>query len=267
MKIALSTVCMPELPRAEAFAEAAGAGFSDVELLAIPGWVHVEAGTVAPGAILDEAKRVGVKLIGVHAGGIDGSSDDALDASVAYIEKALDLAAGLGAKLLVFTGAGTPDGTDAGARAGILDRISGGLARLAPELDRRDVRLGLENHYRCQIDSLDDYRAVFGALGDCPSIGATVDTGHFTASGIDSEEVVRELGKRVYHVHVKDHVGTESVGLGRGKTDNAAVARALREAGYDGYLSAELEVEDRENAITYVREAKPYLERMATGKL
>ena len=47
--------------------------------------------------------------------------------------------------------------------------------------------------------------------------------------------------------------------FGKGDTDNLAVVTALRELNYDGDISVELEVHDRENAVRYVQEAQPYV--------
>jgi sugar phosphate isomerase/epimerase len=263
MRLAMSTVCLPELSWQRNFDEAAAAGFRFVELLAIRGWVHVDPQKTSVDEVREGARRSGVEIIGLHAGGIDGSSDAALASSVECLKLVAEMAAKLSAGLLVFSGMKTPEGTDAAARPVILKRIAKGLAELEPLLARRRIRLGLENHYRCQIETLEDYQAVFAEpVGGSPWVGATVDTGHFTSSQVDPAHVARALGRRVYHVHVKDHIGTCSMGLGHGHTDNAAVVRALRESGYAGFLSTELEVEDRENAVRYVHEAKPYLEKL-----
>ena len=76
----------------------------------------------------------------------------------------------------------------------------------------------------------------------------TLDTGHFTSANVDPAQVARTFAGRIFHVHIKDHIGTESVALGEGDTDNFAVVRELKAAGYDGYLSQEIELEDGSKA-------------------
>jgi sugar phosphate isomerase/epimerase len=49
---------------------------------------------------------------------------------------------------------------------------------------------------------------------------------------------------------------------GKGELDNKSVVNALKEIGYQGFLSVELEVEDKENVSRYMGEAKKYLEGM-----
>src|SRR5206468_71911 len=110
--------------------------------------------------------------------------------------------------------------TPTAERAVMLTRIARGLRELGSDLDRQGVRLTLENHYRFQIETLDDYLTLFATPGVSERIGATVDTGHFTASRVDIAGLVRRLGARVAHVHMKDHIGERSVGLGHGETDN-----------------------------------------------
>jgi sugar phosphate isomerase/epimerase len=79
---------------------------------------------------------------------------------------------------------------------------------------------------------------------------------------VDIPAFVRAMGTRVFHVHLKDHIGSQSMALGAGQTDNAAVLRALKDVGFEGHLSVEMEVDDRENALRYVQESLPYLTRL-----
>ena len=264
MKIAINTVCVPELPWPEALVACKTAGFDNIELLMVPGWAHVDPSVTPPAEVLAKARSLGLAIVGVHAGGIDAASDDSLTRTVAYIRKAMEAAAEMGAERVVFTGNSTPAGTDQAGRTAILRRIAAALDGLAERAEELKLNIALENHYHCQIETPADYEALFAFLRNpSPRLGATVDTGHYTASGVDPAAAVRELGGRIRNVHVKDHVGTQSVGLGYGQTDNAAVAVALREVGYGGYLTVELEVHDRQNALRYMREAYPYMERLA----
>ena len=46
----------------------------------------------------------------------------------------------------------------------------------------------------------------------------------------------------MFNVHVKDHIADDSVELGMGVTNNRGCVIALRDAGYDGCLTQEIEV-------------------------
>ncbi|MCC6442625.1 MAG: hypothetical protein IT210_04095, partial [Armatimonadetes bacterium] len=60
---------------------------------------------------------------------------------------------------------------------------------------------------------------------------------------------------------------TASVGIGRGEIDLSAILAALKEAGYRGGLTVELEVEDPQNLPRYTEEAYIYLCGMLGAKL
>jgi sugar phosphate isomerase/epimerase len=260
MRAAISTVCMSDTGWREALATAAAAGYAAVEVLMIPGWVHLQPDPAVADDLALELARLRLRLIGVHAGGIDGTTDDALTPSLAYVRRAIAFAARFPGAFVNVNGMPVPAGTGAADRAAMLARIARGLRELAPDLERHDVRLTLENHCRFQIETLADYLALFAAPGVSQRIGATVDTGHCTASRVDIPALVRRLGARVSHVHLKDHLGERSVGLGHGETDNRGAVRALKDVGYCGSISVELEVHDREHNARYIREALPYVE-------
>jgi sugar phosphate isomerase/epimerase len=262
MRAAISTVSMHHDGWRQALAIAADAGFTEVELLMIPGWVHLEPSDGNAGDLAQEIARLGLRLIGVHAGGIDGTSDELLAASAAYVRRAIAFAARFPGAFVNVNGMPTPEGATTSERAAMVARIAQGLRELGPDLERHGVRLTLENHYRFQIETLDDYLSLFAAPGVSARIGATVDTGHFTASRVDIPALVRRLRERVTHVHMKDHLGTQSVGFGLGETDNRGTVRALKEVGYCGSISVELEVRDQENNRRYIRESLPYVQNL-----
>ena len=63
-------------------------------------------------------------------------------------------------------------------------------------------------------------------------------------------------------MHLKDHLGTVSVGIGRGELKLKQIIETLQEVGYQGDLTLELEVEDPENLPRYTEEAYLYLSGM-----
>jgi sugar phosphate isomerase/epimerase len=256
MQIALSTVCLPDLNWREAFAAAAASGYRDVELLAIQGWKHVDANAITAAEIQTETKRAGVRIIGLHGGGLDGLDESTIASTEQYVRRVLQLAHDLGVPLVNVNGGMMPK--DGGGRPAMLQRIADSLRRLAPVLEQLGLRLTLENHYHFQIEQPEHYDGLFVS----PRIGVTVDTGHFTAAGVDMPAFIRRLGPRVFHVHIKDHIGPQSVALGAGQTDNAGVVAALGETGYAGHLSVELELHEKAVRLPAVREALPYLRRL-----
>ena len=263
MKLAINTVCLHHHSFDDAMPVCAAAGFKNIELLAVPGWKHVEAGKITARELLDKAASLGVRYSGVHAGGIGGDGEQQTRESVAYIEKAIALAKELGAGHVVFSGFGWPkEGLTPARREAICRQIGRSLKGLLPALEAAGIPVALENHYCCQIETVQDYVWAFEEAGDSPLIGVTLDTGHFTSSNVDLLETVRVLGRRTVNVHIKDHIGTQSVALGTGNTDNAGLVRALKKIGYTGPLTCELEVADYENIVRHVNDAKPYIEKL-----
>jgi sugar phosphate isomerase/epimerase len=107
---------------------------------------------------------------------------------------------------------------------------------------------------------------VFDAIDD-PRVGLCLDVGHFHAARVMTQEIIRHYAERLYAVHLKDHVGAQSVGIGRGEIDLPAMIATLREIGYRGDLTVELEVADPENLPRYTREAYIYVCGLLGSKL
>jgi sugar phosphate isomerase/epimerase len=88
-----------------------------------------------------------------------------------------------------------------------------------------------------------------------PWVGACVDTGHFIRSAEDPVKALRELGPRVFGVHLKDFDGQSGDArgtiLGEGQLDVDGCMRALQAIHFpmDGALSVEYE-ESPDNPMT-----------------
>ncbi len=99
-----------------------------------------------------------------------------------------------------------------------------------------------------------DYYTMHEFLGhfDSKNLAVNMDPSHLALVGNDVPWVVRRLGNKIKHVHAKDVFGKPgSVNqefmfpmLGEGVIDWKAFFKALKEIGYDGYLSIEFEAEN-----------------------
>lgn len=83
-------------------------------------------------------------------------------------------------------------------------------------------------------------------------IGYCLDTGHAMRSGEHPVEAVRQLGSRLYAVHLREHAAIsrdpqppETV-VGEGALDLPAFCAALREVGFSGPLSLEVYVNPKD---------------------
>lgn len=89
------------------------------------------------------------------------------------------------------------------------------------------------------------------------NLAVNMDPSHMVLYGNDVAYAIRKLGKRIKHVHAKDAVGKPPAPndtfmfpqLGEGVTDWKGFFDALKEVGYDGYLSVEFEADNYLNNI------------------
>jgi inosose dehydratase len=83
-------------------------------------------------------------------------------------------------------------------------------------------------------------------LIDSPFLKLNFDISHFNVQGISIAESVAALAPHSVHTHVKDERGVvpnfEFLIPGEGEFDYVAYLRAMREHGYDGYITAEISI-------------------------
>ena len=170
-----------------------------------------------------------------------------------HVAMAARVAAELGCHRIVQTGGPR--------REGGMEQTVAGLRRLLDLIHDEKTLICLEPHMNSQILYPEDYAAIFTAL-ETPRLGITVDTGHFHAAGVDTEALLRSYHDKVYNVHVKDHIGEQSVVIGEGEIDLAGIISVLRKIGYDGPLAVEMEVVDTENLPRYIGPAYDHLARL-----
>lgn len=117
------------------------------------------------------------------------------------------------------------------------------------------VKLALENWYATNIQHLDHWAAIFGAIPDA-HFGLNFDPSHLDWQGMDAVGAVYEFRNRIFHVHAKD-VSVNQAKLGRvgfngdgwwrytlpgyGRIRWGDFITTLRDIGYDGVLSIEHE--------------------------
>lgn len=161
-----------------------------------------------------------------------------------------DVAEKMGSPLVNISGRPRKDGG--------LEPTIAGIKALLPLIEHKPVKLALEPHYGSQIQYIEDYEAIFDQI-ESPQVGITLDSGHFHSAGVDWKLLIHRFPERIYNFHLKDHVGTQSVPLGKGEVDLRGYIKELHAIGYKGALAVELEVVDPENLPRYCAEAFIYL--------
>jgi len=139
-----------------------------------------------------------------------------------------------------------------------------GLKKLCKMIVNMPVKLALEPHIGSQIQEASDYEEIFKHI-TTKQVGITVDIGHFHAAGVDWKAIIRRYSERIYNVHVKDHIGRQSVPLGTGEIDLPGLMEELHAIGYNGALAIELEVTDPENLPLYIDEAYCYMRDLVSA--
>jgi sugar phosphate isomerase/epimerase len=203
----------------------------------------------------------GMRCAGIYTPGWGGKDDVDVQSRAHAIATCVRFAEVLGAHHVTSTGA-SPRG-EPGALARVIACVRRAL-ELIPEDSA--VKLTLEPHYGNVLQQPEDFANVFDLIVD-PRVGMCADTGHFHAAGVDTVAVIQNFAGRIYAVHVKDHIGAVSVGIGRGEVDLPREIEALRQVHYGGDLTVELEVEDPQNLPRYTQEAYIYLSGMLGKKL
>lgn len=117
------------------------------------------------------------------------------------------------------------------------------IASLVGEAEKAGVTIGIENVWnRFLLSPLEMVQFIDQFKSE--RVGAYFDVGNVLLLGYP-EQWVRILGRRIARVHVKDFkraVGTAAgfVDLLSGDVNWPEVTKALREVGYDGYVTAEM---------------------------
>ena len=131
------------------------------------------------------------------------------------------------------------------------------VRELAAAARARGVFLALENIFgRAFLDRTLDGVATFDAQG---GLGICLDVGHAQLKRAEPREapvdLIRDYGRVLLHLHVHDVVGTrDHQPLGSGQTDYAAIAAALRGAGFSGTIALEIQCPDPLGMIAAGRE-------------
>ncbi len=159
--------------------------------------------------------------------------------AVEIIRKSAQFAA-LAAAKVVLLPVGQPEMlTPEQAREGLIEV----LRMCAPEAEKAGVVYAVENVGQALARSADDLIEIVSRVNS-PACQVYYDVGNATAQGADVGADMRKLGKRIAMLHVKDFrrtaTGRETVVVGEGSVDWAAVAAAAREIGYEGYLTLEV---------------------------
>ncbi len=204
----------------------------------------------------NDISKSGMRCAGLYPPGWGGNDSNDVEVRAEAIAKCVEIAEQLNATHLTTSGAQRR--TEPGALDRVIACVREVLARIPTETS---IKLTLEPHYGNVLEQPEDFQRVLDATPD-ERVGVCIDTGHFHSSGVDTLAAIHHFGSRIYAVHLKDHIGAVSVGIGRGELNLKEIIDTLIDVGYQGDLTLELEVEDPENLPRYTEEAYFYLSGM-----
>lgn len=185
------------------------------------------------------AQRYGLKVIGGYVGAPLHLPWEEVDSEGQVMATARRLAA-LGAEYLNVNCNPKGSWSDRQRKSEDELKLQGeNLTRLAEAIAPLGLELVMHNHADRNDLHLDDLRAVTEFAGD--QVGVCLDTGWCLTSGDDPVARIRELGPRLRALHLRNQFGDRPTQwLGEGDIDMAKCLAALKQIGYQGWLTTEI---------------------------
>jgi sugar phosphate isomerase/epimerase len=157
-----------------------------------------------------------------------------------HTRRALTLAKELGARCIT-TEPGGPVGPGEtwGAALKLFVEM---IKPVAEHAEKEGVLLLVEPEPGLLIETAEQAEEFMGHMTS-PAVGLNFDIGHQYCVGEDPAESVKRLAKWVRHVHLEDIADTgvhHHLIPGEGAIDFASVLKAIRDIGYDGWVTIEL---------------------------
>ncbi len=224
---------------ADGCAQAAALGFDAVEIF------PSSAGVIDVGELRTLLDHHGLKVAAVGTGGgwvvnkwtLTHPDPVIRDKARAFIREIVDLAGGFGAPAIIGSMQGRWEGEVSREQA--LTWLGEALDALGDHAATHGTQLLYEplNRYETNLFHRTPDAAAWLRTLRSDSVRVLSDLFHMNIEEPDIAAALREAGSMVGHVHFADS-NRRAIGLGH--TDMAPIIGALRDIGYDGYLSAEI---------------------------
>jgi len=250
MKKGISIWSFPKASLEENFILAKKAGYDGVELsLDAEGEVSLNSTKEDMEKVKALAQKHGIELYSVATTlywdySMTASDKETVEKAKSIVKKHIDVANWLGCNtILVVPGA---VGIDWLPDFELVDydvayeRALEALKELAPYAEEKKVAIALENVGNKFLLSPIEVRDFIDKIGS-DYVGAYFDAGNILRTGYP-DQWIRILNKRIKKIHIKDFKkATNSfVNLMEGNVDFPAVMNALKQIGYDDYITAEM---------------------------
>ncbi len=247
MKIGYCTWGMPEVEMDEAIPYLANLGYDGVEITVIPGYT-TELSTLTA----RERSRIKtlftnhdleMPAIAGHTSLLDLDTKQHaanMKRLKATVELAADMTMGELVPCLDTTPGGKPDDWNE-----IKERLLNETGNLVDFGAQLGVTLAMEPHIGCCLCDVERTLWLLEQINS-PFLKLNYDISHFDVAGIPTAESVAALAPHTIHTHVKDQRGTtpdfEFLIPGEGDFDYVEYLNAMRDAGYDNYITVEVSI-------------------------
>jgi hexulose-6-phosphate isomerase len=140
------------------------------------------------------------------------------------------------------------------------ERSQQNIRKLIPDAEKHGIKIAIEEVWNRFLLSPVEFARYIDEFAS-PWVGAYFDVGNIVEYGFP-EEWIRELGKRILKVHIKEYAKPKRFDyrLGEGEIDWNAVRTALLEVGYDGWITAEVGLGNLETMKDVVRRMNQLLQ-------
>ncbi len=123
-------------------------------------------------------------------------------------------------------------------------RSQANIREILPEAEGAGIKIAIEEVWNKFLLSAPEMARFIDEFGT-PTVGAYFDVGNVVEYGYP-QEWIRELGKRILKVHIKEYAKAKRFAypLGEGEIRWPAVRSALINVGYEGWITAEVGLGD-----------------------
>ncbi len=248
-----------ETPIAQAAETAQSIGYGAIELCYGAGELTSETSKSGLAAIRDAIDAAGIEIASLATGyywtaSLSSPDEDERSAAVAFTEAYIRAAAALDVDTVLVL-AGSIDVAWDPSRPVVPAKTAIGCSRksiesLIPVAEEHGVRLGIENVWSKLLTGPFEYMAFIDSFAS-PFVKSYFDVGNCLINGYP-EHWIELLGNRIVRVHFKNFnrrdggggLGDFTSSLLEGDVNWPAVFAALKDAGYNKYLTAEVIVGD-----------------------
>ncbi|MBL8175037.1 MAG: sugar phosphate isomerase/epimerase [Bryobacterales bacterium] len=205
----------------------------------------------------EEFSKRGLELIGLH-GSPRLANAEVAEAEMRKGERIAQGIRSLGGQLFVMSGSGIARSADGTLRGDAMELWCRNLNAFGRFCANEGVRLCVHNHAKEVSNRAEELLAVMEGT-DKRWVSFVVDVSFFLDVGLKPEDWVGRFAGRMEGIHVRDHKAGKEVVLGEGELNGEAVAAALRNNGWSGWVILELNRRTDRTSFRMIDEARGWM--------